>query len=111
MKVKRALLWGALVILMAALASCVLPGTATLRLRNTTGYTITKAYFLLQGETTAVDRLYGATIPDGDNHDFFGIPPGTYQITLALDGHADFVAFSSLTFEKNHWMQKDTGAP
>ncbi len=112
MTMRHSLLAGALLLLAGALVSCVLPNTATLHLKNTTGHTITAAYFNPAGETPpGTDRLYGGdTIPDGESHDFLTITPGTYDITLTVEGYGNYVAFTGLALEKNHWVYKNTPA-
>jgi len=112
MKLKHLLLVGILVLLAAAMVSCVLPNTATLHLKNTTGHTITAAYFNPAGGTSpGTNRLYGGeTIPDGESHDFLTITPGTYDITLTVEGFGDYLAFTGLALEKNHWVYKNTPA-
>jgi hypothetical protein len=112
MKRKHLLLAGALVLLAAGLVACVLPGTATLRLRNESGKTITAAWFTLKPSGTPVNRLnLGETVADGDSRDFFSIRPGTYDITFTLSGYGDWLAYPDLTFEDNNWMQKTLGTP
>lgn len=103
---------GAVVLLAVALVSCVLPNTATLHLENSTGHTITAAYFNPVGGTPpGADRLYGTdTIANGDSHSFLGITPGTYDITLTVEGHGDYVAFRGLALEENHWVYRNTPA-
>jgi hypothetical protein len=112
MKVRHLLHIGAVALLSAALASCVLPNTATLQLKNSTGHAITAAYFNPAGGTPpGTDRLYGTeTIANGDSHSFLGITPGTYDITLAVEGHGTYVAFTGLALEENHWVYENTPA-
>jgi hypothetical protein len=110
MKLHHLLLAGILVLLAAAMVSCVLPNTATLYLKNSTGSAITAAAFTLQGETTGTDRLHGDTIPDGESYSFLGITPGTYDIILTVEGYGDYPAFTGLALEKNHWVYRNTPA-
>jgi hypothetical protein len=110
MKVKHLLLVGILVLLAAAMVSCVLPNTATLHLQNTTGHTITAASFTPAGGSTANHLYNGETIPDGDGHYFYSITPGTYDISLTLDGYGSYLAFNDLVIEKDHLIFKTTPA-
>jgi hypothetical protein len=112
MRMKHLLHVGAVALMAVALVSCVLPNTATLHLKNTTGHTITAAYFNPAGGTPpGANRLYGGeTIPDGESHDFLTITPGTYDITLTFEGYGNYIAFTGLSLEKNHWVYKNTPA-
>lgn len=112
MTTKRLLRAAALAFLAAGLAACVLPGTATLRLHNETGTTISAVTFTEKPSGTPKNRLnLGETIADGSSRDFFLIPPGTYDITVTLDGYGDWLALPDEVFEKNNWKQETLGAP
>jgi hypothetical protein len=98
--------------LVALLVSCVLPGTATLHLRNSTSFTITKVEFIPDGESTGTDRLAGGTIAGGGSHSFYGVPPGTYDIRLTLQDRGSYTAFSNLVLEVGEWVDREvTTAP
>ena len=112
MRLQRVFRLLALVLLGALLAACVLPGTATLRLKNSTSFTITKVEFIPNGEASGTDRLGGGTILGGSSHSFIGVTPGTYDIRLTFQDGGSYTAFNDLVLDANQLVEKQvTTAP
>ena len=106
---KKTALFALVGLILALGTSCVLPGTATMNLRNDSGKAIFHVYYW---ETAApadgIDYLNrtstGNTIPDGENRVFYGIEPGDCTILVAYDLAGTDTETKTQTFQQSHYV-------
>jgi len=73
--------------LLFLLASCVLPGTGTLRIRNemTACRRITALYLYEQGEPDKGSSIISSPLCPNESHTEMGVQPGDYIIEAEID--------------------------
>lgn len=104
----RRLIVAVCVLAVVALASCILPGTASVRIVNRTSDTITQVYFQKEGSTDLSPKLYSTTtsgdiLPD-ESRTLTGISPDTYDVWVETNGDfsGKWVESAGMVIEENH---------
>jgi hypothetical protein len=80
--------------------ACTLGDNGAFQLRNRCGYAVTAVIFTPSAGGTADTRTY--TIADGENQWLSLIDPGTYDISVTVEGVGTFVAWNDYLIEDDH---------